>query len=195
VPGLINFEQQTKRNTGYHLLLQMQPLIKRKAQQSESMDSLDQLGTVIIAMVLGAAIGLERELADKPAGLRTHMLVTAASALLVGLGDAMVRHFDSYHSTELLTSDPIRIIEAVITGVSFLGAGTIFRRGHTYVEGLTTAASLLLAAAVGVAVALSQIVLAIGVTALILVTLRGIGRMEQWRELKRAKVEHAKVEQ
>jgi putative Mg2+ transporter-C (MgtC) family protein len=154
---------------------------------SLNLDSLNQLGNVIIAMVLGAAIGLERELANKPAGLRTHMLVTAASALLVRLGDAMVRHFDSYHSTELLRSDPIRIIEAVITGVSFLGAGTIFRHGNTYVEGLTTAASLLLAAAVGMCVALSQITLAIGVTILLLVTLRGIGRLEQWMEVKRAK--------
>jgi putative Mg2+ transporter-C (MgtC) family protein len=74
----------------------------------------------------------------------------------------------------------------VITGVSFLGAGTIIRRTSTrQVEGLTTAASILFAAAVGVCVALPQLVLAVGVTALVLVTLRGVGHIEQWLEQRR----------
>jgi putative Mg2+ transporter-C (MgtC) family protein len=144
------------------------------------------LAYVALAMLLGAAIGLEREIEDKPAGLRTHMLVAGAAALLVALGDVMIKHFNVALGSELVRSDPIRIIQAVITGVSFLGAGTIIRHSSTHqVEGLTTAASILFAAAVGVCAALSQLVLAVGVTALVLVTLRGVGHFEQWLEQRR----------
>ena len=137
-----------------------------------------------LAMLLGAVIGLEREVEDKPAGLRTHMLVAGAAALLVALGDVMIKHFDVVLGSELVRSDPTRIIQAVITGVSFLGAGTIIRRSVSrQVEGLTTAASILFAAAVGICVALLQLVLAVGVTVIVLITLRGVGfvqhRLEQ----------------
>src|SRR5687768_4476514 len=88
---------------------------------------LEVIGEVALAMLLGGVIGFERELADKPAGFRTQMLVAGAAALLVGLGDAMMLRFMS--DTKLqVTGDPIRIVEAIITGISFLGAGTIFRR-------------------------------------------------------------------
>jgi putative Mg2+ transporter-C (MgtC) family protein len=131
------------------------------------------LGDVALAMLLGAVLGLEREIAHKPAGLRTHMMVAGAAALLVGLSDLIVHHFDVKMGHTVVQSDPLRIIEAVITGVSFLGAGTIIRRGSAQdMEGLTTAASLLFVAGVGVTVALSQWVLAVGVTVLALVTLR-----------------------
>lgn len=144
------------------------------------------LTSVALAMLLGAAIGLEREIEDKPAGLRTHMLVAGAAALFVALSDVMIKHFDVVLGGELVRSDPIRIIQAVITGVSFLGTGTIIRRSSTrQVEGLTTAASILFAAAVGVCAALSQLVLAGGVTALVLITLRGVGYIEQWLEQRR----------
>jgi putative Mg2+ transporter-C (MgtC) family protein len=138
------------------------------------------LGHVALAMLLGAAIGLEREIVHKPAGLRTHMLVTGAAALLVALGDIMVEHFDQNLANQLVRSDPIRTLEAVITGVSFLGAGTIFVRGRggQQVEGLTTAASVLFSAGVGVCVALSQLFLAISLTFLILLILRGLGLLE-----------------
>jgi putative Mg2+ transporter-C (MgtC) family protein len=135
---------------------------------------------VAIAMVLGGLVGLERELAQKPAGFRTHMLVAAAAALFVGLSDILVDRFAASTVPDILRVDPIRIVEAVVTGVSFLGAGTIFRHGqHDMVEGLTTAASMLLVAAVGVAVALNQLVLAAGVTLLTLVVLRVMTRVEK----------------
>jgi putative Mg2+ transporter-C (MgtC) family protein len=135
----------------------------------------DILIVVSVAMALGAAIGFERETADKPAGLRTHMLVAGASAFLVALGDVVLVQFDLDVQQQLIRSDPIRLMEAVITGVSFLGAGTIIRhRGSGYVEGLTTAASVLFASAIGMAVALSQGLLAIGVTIIVLVILRGL---------------------
>jgi putative Mg2+ transporter-C (MgtC) family protein len=146
------------------------------------------LGYVAIAMVLGAAIGFERELADKPAGIRTHMLVAGASALLVLLADALVAHFGRELPGGLVRSDPIRIIQAVVTGVAFLGAGTIIRHGRTSIEGLTTAATLLFTAAVGICVAVRHLVLAGGATILTLVTLRLLGVLEA--RLKR-KADHS----
>jgi putative Mg2+ transporter-C (MgtC) family protein len=132
-------------------------------------------------MLLGAAIGLEREVSDKPAGLRTHMLVAGAAALVVALSDVMVRNFNTGLGSQLIRSDPSRIMEAVVTGVSFLGAGTIIRRSAgQQVEGLTTAASLLFTAGIGACAALSQVVLAVGATILVLITLRGVGFAQRW---------------
>jgi putative Mg2+ transporter-C (MgtC) family protein len=132
-----------------------------------------------LAMLLGAIIGFEREVEGKPAGLRTHMLVAGAATLFVALADVVVDRFGAELGVELVRSDPVRIIEAVVTGISFLGAGTIvLRRGKQQVEGLTTAASILFTAAVGVSVALAQFVLAIGVTLLVLIILRGLGLLE-----------------
>jgi putative Mg2+ transporter-C (MgtC) family protein len=137
------------------------------------------LGLVVVAMILGALIGWEREWAHKPAGLRTHMLVSGAAALLVTLGEVIVLQQDPA-SPNLVRTDPIRILEAIITGVSFLGAGTIiYHRSEESIEGLTTAASILLAAAVGVGVALGQFILAGGVTILVLLTFRGLSIVER----------------
>lgn len=137
------------------------------------------IGEVALAMLLGGVIGFEREMADKPAGFRTQMLVAGAAALLVGLGDALLLRFIVEGKTNV-TADPIRIVEAIVTGISFLGAGTIFRRDSSeQVKGLTTAASILLCAAVGISVALRQFVLAIGVTVLALIVLRGLTGIEK----------------
>lgn len=78
------------------------------------------LGRVALAMLLGAVIGLDREMADKSAGLRTHILVAGAAALLVSLGDVLVERFDVETRHGLVRSDPLRIIEAVIGCPSFL---------------------------------------------------------------------------
>lgn len=149
---------------------------------------LEILAYVGLAMLLGAAIGFERELEDKPAGLRTHMLVAGAAALFVALGTVVIKQFTQELNGNLVQSDPIRIMQAVVTGVSFLGAGTILRdRSQRRVEGLTTAASLLFAAAVGGSVALKQFVLAVGATILALVTLRGLGVFERKLARRRKK--------
>jgi putative Mg2+ transporter-C (MgtC) family protein len=141
------------------------------------------LAYVALAMVLGAVLGLDREFAHKPAGLRTHMMVAGAATILVALGKLLVAHFEAESGHTAIRSDPLRIIEAVITGVSFLGAGTIIRHSSTdQVEGLTTAASLLFAAAVGVTVAVGQVVLGTGITLLALLTLRGVQVTSRWFE-------------
>ena len=135
--------------------------------------------TVLFAIFLGSLIGLERELASKPAGLRTHMLVAGASALLVVLGDVMISQYSTGPVVEAIQADPIRIMEAIITGISFLGAGTIiFRNQEESVEGLTTAASILFAASIGITVALNQYILATILTVIVIVILMGLGYIE-----------------
>jgi len=144
------------------------------------------LGEVALAMLLGSIIGFNREMANKPAGLRTHMFVAGAAALMVSLGDIIISH--SGIETGLINSDPIRILEAILTGISFLGAGTILRQqGKGQVEGLTTAASLLFASGIGAAVALQQFVLAIGVTVLAIIVLSGVHQLERvfWKNQSR----------
>ncbi len=146
---------------------------------------LEIVGEVALAMLLGGVIGFEREVADKPAGFRTQMLVAGAAALLVGLGDAILLRFLAEGKTNV-TGDPIRIVEAIVAGVSFLGAGTIFRKDASeQVQGLTTAASLLLCAAIGISIALRQFALAIGVTVLALIVLRGLTGVEKWLTKKK----------
>jgi putative Mg2+ transporter-C (MgtC) family protein len=139
---------------------------------------LEVVGRVILATVLGGLIGFEREWAGKPAGLRTHMLVTLSATLLVMLGNAIV---SSFALPDYMQADPIRIIEAVIVGISFLGAGTIIQREEKgKVEGLTTAASVLAAAAVGMAVAVRLMIVSVGITLLILVINWLLNFFEDW---------------
>jgi putative Mg2+ transporter-C (MgtC) family protein len=153
------------------------------------------LGEIVVAMILGGILGFERELADRPAGLRTHILVAGAAAMLVGLGDVLVARVTSDAGRpQMMQSDPIRVVEAIITGISFLGAGTIFRRRSSErVEGLTTAASILMAAAIGIAVALQQWVLAVSVTFLGLICLRGLGMVERLLGVKTPPKQQGKV--
>lgn len=135
-------------------------------------EQFQMLVQVVIATVLCGLVGMEREFANKPAGIRTHALLGAASCLLVVLTDAIIAHFAAESAPAILRADPVRLIEAIVTGTAFLGAGTIFRHGTEGVEGLTTAASLLLVASIGVAVALEQILLASCITLLTLMMLR-----------------------
>lgn len=141
-----------------------------------SVDALVNQAIVIlnafIAAVLAGLIGYERESKHKPAGLRTNMIIASVAVLLVSLGRGLALEFESIEGVRV---DPIRIIEAVIVGVSFIGAGTIIKsepkqdpNARADVQNLTTAATLLFSAGIGIAVALQQYVLAIGVTALAL---------------------------
>lgn len=137
------------------------------------------LRDVAAAMGLGALIGMEREASRKAAGMRTHMLLAGAAALLVSLGNVLVADFVEGSPVANVQSDPIRIIEAIITAIGFLGAGTIIRdaRGGS-VAGVTTAASLLFTGAIGVCCAFSQWILAVGLVLLGLITLQVVGRLE-----------------
>ena len=140
---------------------------------------------VAFSIFLGGMIGLEREWAAKPAGFRTHMLIAGASTLFVILGNVMIQQFSETTIPESLQTDPIRIMEAIITGISFLGAGTIvFRDKINTVEGLTTAASILFVSGIGIAVALDLFALSFILTVLVIVILLVIGRIQMWIEDK-----------
>ena len=145
---------------------------------------LQALATTAYAMLLGGAVGFERELKNRPAGFRTHMLVAGAAAMLVGLVDLISERFASEAYGELVRLDPIRLIEAAVAAVGFLGAGTIFRSGRDgLVSGITTAASLLMVAVIGIAAGVHAHLLAIGATALTLSVLLVLGWIERRAQL------------
>jgi len=138
------------------------------------------LARIVVAVVIGAIIGVERELADKPAGLRTHMLVAGSAALFVELGDSLIWYYGNPEHGDFLRLDPVRLLDALVTGLAFLGAGTIMRRPERGgVSGLTTAASLFFTGIVGGAIGIGQYVLAVGSAALLLITLRLVGALER----------------
>ena len=125
---------------------------------------------VVIASVLGGIIGYEREKTDKPAGIKTNMIVGGSVTLLVSLGEAITVHFQNLGLSEVMQTDPTRIIQAIIVGVSFIGAGTVMQVQKVYkVKYLTTAASILYSTGVGISVALGQYILAVGLTIFILI--------------------------
>ena len=148
------------------------------------MDWTEQLHVIIstgVAMLLTGAVGFERELRDRPAGFRTHMLVGGASALLVGLGVLVLGDHAALVDTEggRLRTDPLRLVEAVIAGVAFIGAGSIFARRGSGVAGITTAASLLMVAVIGTACGFGYYLLATLATLLTLVVLVLLGVAER----------------
>jgi putative Mg2+ transporter-C (MgtC) family protein len=107
---------------------------------------------VTLAFLLGGVVGFEREQSRRPAGLRTHMLVAAGSACFTV---ASIYGFDELGTVR----DPARLAAQIITGIGFLGAGTIFRSGGT-VRGLTTASSIWITAAIGIVAGQGMILLA-----------------------------------
>ena len=141
---------------------------------------LQVLGATAYAMLLGGAIGVEREMKNRPAGFRTHMLVAGAAAMLVGLVDLIALRYAGEAYRDLVRIDPIRLIEAAVAAVGFIGAGTIFRSGPgNLVSGVTTAASLLMVSVIGIAAGVHAHLLAIGATVLTLAVLLLLGWFER----------------
>ena len=133
-------------------------------------DGLWWAARLLVAALLGGAIGLERETLARPAGFRTHLLVCVGSALVMVVSIMIGEAYG--------TADPSRIAAQVVTGVGFLGAGTIMREGPT-VRGLTTAASLWVVSALGLAVGAGLYWPAIVATAIVLATLLFLPRVER----------------
>lgn len=106
----------------------------------------DVLLRMLCAMAVGTVIGTEREYSNRPAGMRTHILVALGACAVMLTGQMIFTQYSAYGASP----DPARLAAQVITGVGFLGAGTIMREGPT-VRGLTTAASLWAVACLGVA--------------------------------------------
>jgi putative Mg2+ transporter-C (MgtC) family protein len=142
-----------------------------------------------IAGGLGALLGLDREQQDKPAGLRTHMLISMAAAALTMLAFALAA--SAVRLSDEMTPDPVRIVEAVVTGVAFLGAGAIIR-GRSTIHGFTTGASMWLAGAVGLASGAGEFILGAIAAVFGLFVLLPVRWLERWlwREREAAKSLH-----
>jgi uncharacterized membrane protein YhiD involved in acid resistance len=128
---------------------------------------------LLLGTGLGAAIGLERDLHGRPAGLRTHAIVSLASATFIVISTRFV-FYQHYAAGDLVEVDASRIAASVVSGIGFLGAGAILRTGIT-IKGLTTAASLWLVAAIGMAAGASMYAVAV------FVTIVGLGTLNRFR--------------
>ena len=134
---------------------------------------------LLAAVGLGGAIGLERELSDQPAGLRTHITVALGAALF---GVLSVHGFDAYVQVRADSNyqiDVTRVASQVVVGVGFLGAGAILKEGLS-IRGLTTAASLWATAAIGLAVGLGSLLAGSVTTALLLLSFVGLRAPRRW---------------
>jgi putative Mg2+ transporter-C (MgtC) family protein len=130
---------------------------------------LDLAAKLAIAVLVGGGIGLERELARKPAGLRTNILICLGSALLMDLSMGLAAEHGG---------DPGRIAAQVVTGIGFLGAGTILHARGT-ITGLTSAATIWVVAALGLTIGAGLFIEALGATLTVMVVLVGLGWIER----------------
>jgi putative Mg2+ transporter-C (MgtC) family protein len=126
------------------------------------------LGKLLIASVLGGVVGLEREFRNKPAGLRTNMLICLGATLFTVLSQEIAGQFDGDHT---------RIASQVIPGIGFIGAGAIMREGAS-VQGLTTAATIFVVASVGMAIGGGLYVTAAFTTLVTIIALAVLGWIE-----------------
>src|ERR1017187_8211417 len=134
---------------------------------------LDLAVKLILAVLMGGAIGLERQLAGKASGLRTNIMICLGSALIMDLSMNLGTSFGG----DVRIGDPGRIAAQVVTGIGFIGAGTIMQsRGA--ITGLTSAATIWMVAAIGLTVGAGFFTEALGATALVMLVLAGLGRLE-----------------
>jgi putative Mg2+ transporter-C (MgtC) family protein len=129
---------------------------------------------LLLSAIIGGFIGVEREVNNRPAGLRTHILVTLGSTLIMLISiDGFLRFGEGVPK-----GDPARLAAQVVSGIGFLGAGTIMRTGNN-ISGLTTAASLWVCAGIGLAIGSGYYLGAIVTTFIVLVTLMSVGIFEK----------------
>jgi putative Mg2+ transporter-C (MgtC) family protein len=150
----------------------------------------ESLLRLALAAILGGLIGVERELREREAGLRTHLLVALGSALFTIVG-AYGFHAFLESGQSVVRADPTRIAAQIVTGIGFLGAGAIIRQGLS-VRGLTTAATLWVVAAVGLAAGAGYYSAAAITTAVVLVALWPL-RILAYRMLRRFRPEDGRL--
>lgn len=139
---------------------------------------------LILSVILGGFIGWERAKAKKPAGLKTHILVSLGSAVFTIISFAAIAELKNVKVTGAV--DPTRIAAGIITGIGFLGAGAIIRSGEN-VMGLTTAASIWIVAAIGMACGFGLYYLAVISAILVVLTLIVLEKIEERGEIKEEK--------
>ncbi len=130
---------------------------------------------LLVAMVLGGLIGFERQTRGRPAGLRTNILVCIGSAAVIVAFQKLSIEINM-GAESIIRMDPARAAAGVITGIGFLGAGTIIK-SNDFVRGLTTAASIWVVAAVGVTIGLGDYVIGVVLTLLVLLSLFALHRL------------------
>ncbi len=143
---------------------------------------------LVLAAVLGGAVGLERELREREAGLRTHLLVSVGAAIFTLVS---AYGFGDFRYGMGLTLDPTRIAAQIVTGIGFLGAGAIIRQGLS-VRGLTTAATLWVVAAIGMATGAGYYSVAVISTGLVLFSLYPL-RLVAYRLVVRLRPEEGRL--
>jgi putative Mg2+ transporter-C (MgtC) family protein len=136
------------------------------------------LGRLVLAALLGGAVGLEREIHGRPAGIRTYLILSLGTALLMVLSEYLLVAYHAKFPGIGVQGDPGRIAGQAITGIGFLGAGVIIRYKDT-IRGLTTAACVWLVCAVGLAVGAGFYVVGVATTLLTLLALTGLKAMER----------------
>ncbi|RQQ35770.1 MgtC/SapB family protein [Burkholderia stagnalis] len=136
---------------------------------------LELMGRLLLAALLGSVVGIERERLNWAAGLRTHMLVCVGASLVMLVS---IFGFEDVVGRNGVVVDPSRVAAQVVSGIGFLGAGSILLRGEV-VRGLTTAASLWAVAGIGLAAGGGMYMAAIGATAIVLVILAGVKPLER----------------
>jgi putative Mg2+ transporter-C (MgtC) family protein len=165
-------------------------LLQLASSQLPTLNSGELLLRLALAALLGGLIGFERELREREAGLRTHLLVSLGSALFTIVG-AYGFHAFLDSGANVVRADPTRIAAQIVTGIGFLGAGAIIRQGLS-VRGLTTAATLWVVAAVGLAAGAGYYGAAVSTTALVLLALWPL-RIIAYRILTRFRPEDGRL--
>ncbi len=132
---------------------------------------------ILLAVLAGGVIGLERERHGRPAGLRTHLLVATGACLMTIVSEAFYLKYGALTTTSVVRIDPGRIAAQIVTGIGFLGAGVILKEGFT-VRGLTTAASLWMVAGIGMAIGMGLITAATLATGFALFSLLSLKKWE-----------------
>ena len=137
------------------------------------MDELRLVPRLVAAFAIGMALGIERERRRKPAGLRTHVLVCISAATLMALSELL------RESLPAAAGDPVRMAQGVLTGIGFIGAGTIVRQGDAVI-GLTTAGTIWTAATLGLVAGAGYYILAVTAAALAIIAINFLGRLDRW---------------
>jgi putative Mg2+ transporter-C (MgtC) family protein len=131
---------------------------------------------LLVALVVGGLIGFEREIHGRPAGLRTHMLVCLASAVLIQASHVMPGGLPQPGDSLRIVMDPNRLAAGIVTGIGFLGAATVIRAGDM-VRGITTGATVWSVAGLGIVVGQGEYALALVASVIVLILLAGVDRL------------------
>jgi len=143
---------------------------------------------IAVAVFVGAVIGIDREIKNRPAGMRTHVLVCVGSALVSLIEQQYVGNVVALGQASLVNVSMGRITSTVVSGVGFLGAGTIFTAEHK-ITGLTTAASLWCTACIGLAVGSGYIFMAVTAGGVVLIILRLMQQIVHVHTMKKLEVQ------